>query len=85
MQKIAKKTLSPQKAKTTKTLCSLNRDNFDVPSGWILIDEDRVYIRNQESGNPSTGKVEFSKKDFNRIVKWYTTPQVVRSNKGGKK
>jgi hypothetical protein len=69
------KLLAPAHAKTLDEVCSLRTDNFNIPSGWILTDGDRVTIAKQKAGEASTESVSFSRKEFNRLVSWYFRPQ----------
>lgn len=69
------KLLAPAHAKTLDEVCSLRADNFNIPSGWILTDGDRVTIARQRNSEPSTDSVTFSRKEFNRLVSWYFRPQ----------
>lgn len=65
---------SPKTANTTPKLCTLKRDNVTVGDHWCLVDEDTVIIYRQKPGESAEAQVTMSKRDFNRIVKFYTTP-----------
>lgn len=65
---------SPKTANTTKKVCSLKRDNVTVGHHWCLVDEETVTICRQKSGQNPEAMITISKRDFNRIVKFYTTP-----------
>ena len=69
------KMLAPAHAKNTDEVCSLRRDNFGIPTGWILTDGFNVTIAKQKDGEPSTESVTFSRQEFNRLVSWYFRPQ----------
>ena len=69
--------LAPINAKTFNQICSLNTDNEDCVGGWITIDQDSVYLENQEDGKKSTGSVSFKRRDFNKLVRWYTREQKI--------
>lgn len=68
--------MSPHEARTLNQLCSLQRDNLNVRSGWVLLNSTgTVVLRNQKAGEQPTGGVEFTRAEFERIAKWYLTPQ----------
>lgn len=65
---------SPKTANTSAKLCTLKRDNIDLGDHWCLVDESTVTICRQKSGESAEASIVLSKRDFNRIVKFYTTP-----------
>lgn len=69
------KKISPRQAKTIKVMCSLESDNKNVASGWILLDQGRVILKNQRHGESPTGGVEFTRQQFNALIDWYNRPQ----------
>lgn len=69
------KMLAPAHAKTLEEVCSLRRDNFNIPNGWIITDSFQVTMTKQKPGEASTESVTFSRKEFNRLVSWYFRPQ----------
>lgn len=75
------KTLRPRDARTFAQQLRLQRDSKDVPAGWILVDCDRVCLRNQIEGEGSTGRVEFTHAEFCRLIDWYNRPQKLRKEK----
>lgn len=72
---MAKRIYSPQTANTNAKVCTLKRDNIDVGGNhWCLVDECTVTICRQAPGEAAEATITLSKRDFNRIVKFYTTP-----------
>ena len=65
---------SPKTANTTEKLCTLKRDNINLDGHWCLVSEDEVFICKQTPGEAAEARITLSKRDFNRIVKFYTTP-----------
>lgn len=65
---------SPKTANTLAKVCSLKRDNIEVGDIWCMVDEDSVTICRQKIGEAASAMLTLSKRDFNRIVKFYTTP-----------
>lgn len=61
--------LTPKTANTFNKLCKLKRDNLHTSKSWILVEENSVSIRNQKSGEESTGNITLTKKemDWQRI------------------
>jgi hypothetical protein len=47
----------------------------DVKAGWILVDGERVTLCNQATGEHPTGKVHFTRREFNALVDWYGREQ----------
>lgn len=64
---------SPKTANTIEKVCTLKRDNIDLGDHWCLVDESTVTICRQKSGESPEASIVLSKRDFNRIVKFYTT------------
>lgn len=73
------KTLSPQKARTSKQICSLQTDNHDTKNAWIMLNGSRISICEQKVGESSTAAVKISRRDFDAFVRWYLKPQKVRA------
>jgi len=69
-------TLSPRDAKRFHQICQLRTDHKDTKHGWLMVDEGKVTIMNQQDGQSSTGEVTFSRREFNALVDWYLHPQV---------
>lgn len=72
---------SPRTANTFNKVCSLQRDNLDFPCYWFSVSDETVTIAEQTSGHPATAVITLSKRDFNRIIKFYETPTRHRSQK----
>jgi len=73
------KLLAPVAAAWIEAVYALHTDNADVGSGWIIITENQVTLRNQKLGEESTGSVTFTKHEFARLARWYLRPQRTRS------
>jgi hypothetical protein len=65
---------SPKTANTTAKICTLKRDNLTVGDHWCLVGDDTVTICRQKTGTSAEAEITMTKRDFNRIVKFYTTP-----------
>lgn len=74
------KTLSPQRANTLDKVCTLNRDNFSRPDYWIITDTDEVTICKQRDGESQEESVTIPKSEFDKLIRWYTRPQKIRSH-----
>ena len=72
-----RKEISPKDCKTMDDVCSIRTDNAQTTGYWIISDCYQVTITKQKSGEDSTEKITIPKKDFNKFVKWYITPQKV--------
>jgi hypothetical protein len=70
------KKCSPKTARSLGDVCSLRTDHYTVGDAWIIIDSDAQFVTivNQNDGEPSTGQVELTKEQFNRMIRWYQTP-----------
>lgn len=66
----------PQQARTEKAMLSLARDNIGGKDWWFILDPFEVVICNQRSGEEPTGKVRLRRRDFDRLVRWYTTGRI---------
>lgn len=73
-----RKVRSPQEARTFDQVFDLKTDNMDTKEAWILTDGPTVTISTQRAGESATGKVTLSKRDFDRMVRWYLTPTTCR-------
>jgi hypothetical protein len=67
------KKLTPATAKTLNQICKLPRDNVGGRNWWTIIDVGHVVMCQQKKGEEPTGKVEMSRRDFERLCKWYMT------------
>jgi hypothetical protein len=68
----ARKKLRPRDAITFEQVCKLRTDNKSVRSGWIILNSDKqIVLCNQRNGEEATGRVEFTRSEFNRLVDWY--------------
>lgn len=76
-----KKTLSLRNARTTKQLCSLQRDNIDAGDFWIIADEADVTIAAQKTGEHPTERITIPRRYFNRLIDFYQRGQRVRASK----
>lgn len=71
-----KKTMiSPMDAKNTDVVCKMESDNFNTKNFWIMSDAEFITIARQSNGEPLINKIDIPKKDFDRMVKWYTNNQ----------
>lgn len=69
------KKISPRQARTEKQVCSLRRDNKTADDFWMLIDGRDVTIVHQQQGTSPRASITIPRATFNRLVRWYTTPQ----------
>lgn len=67
------KALTPKTANTFNKICKLRRDNISTRKSWLSITENIVSIYNQKSGEAPSGKIELTKKEFERLIKFYET------------
>jgi hypothetical protein len=75
-KRIPLKPMSPSEVRTFDQICSLQRDNLNCRTGWILLNgANSVVITKQKPGEASTGSVEFTHAEFTRLAQWYLTPQ----------
>lgn len=65
---------SPKTANTTSKICTLKRDNITLEDHWFHADSSTVTIARQKVGEAATDVITLTKRQFNRIVKFYTTP-----------
>ena len=70
--------MKPRDAVLNRHIVRLQTDNHDTVEGWILIDGSRIVLQNQKHSEPSTGKVEFTRRSFNRLIDWYNRDQKLR-------
>jgi hypothetical protein len=59
----------------------LMTDNFNTKDFWILLNDGHVTIANQKNGETAKYMVQIKRKDFDRMIKWYTTEQKLRKAK----
>lgn len=76
-----KKKFSPQTATTFSKICSLDTDNHSTKNYWIIIDEVSVTLAEQQSGKPANTSISITRKDFNKLIEWYQTPQKFNNRK----
>jgi hypothetical protein len=72
--------LVPVRARSSKNLAALERDNVCIKDWAIQIDEDRVWISEQPWGEGPKQKVEIPRRIFDAFVKWYTAGEVPRGD-----
>lgn len=65
----------PIDARTMKQLCALASDNWDTKDFWILTDGRQISIGKQKNGSPAEWIVNIPKKDFDKLIEWYTKDQ----------
>ena len=73
-----KESMKPRDAKTFSQMCRLQSDNKSVKRGWILLDARSVILTNQMSGEASTGRVKFTRREFDALIDWYNRDQKLR-------
>ena len=66
---------TPREAVQFNDICKLQSDNKNIAEGWIIIDGPKVVMATQRAGEELTGKVEFSRRAFNKLIDWYNKPQ----------
>lgn len=71
---------SPKTARTFNQLCSLRTDNISFPWGWVIVSEDQITIAMQKNGERATATIDISKRDFNRLIRWYEKPTAERES-----
>ena len=64
---------TPQQATTTTKLCAIPRDNVSYRDFWMIVDEVRVTIAQQENGARAKSMTTIPRATFDRFVTWYTT------------
>jgi hypothetical protein len=70
------KPMSPHEARTDAEMGALETDNYNTAEGWILLmDHGKVVLYQQRTGEASTGRVEFTRAAFKRMIDWYLRPQ----------
>lgn len=71
------KKLTPQTANTFNKICKLKRDNISTRRSWMLLGGDgnpnNITIVNQIAGHEKTGSITLTKKEFERMIKFYQT------------
>lgn len=67
--------MTPQKARTRKAHFKLNTDHCETARSWIIVDERTIRIHNQVTGFDSTGRIELTRKEFNKFIAWYLHDQ----------
>ena len=78
-------TMTPRQAKTFNQICTLQADKTETQNSWLMLEEDVVYLTNQKSGEPPTGEVEISRKDFEKFIAWYDRDQKPLKRKVGQR
>ena len=71
-------TLSPRAANTFNKVCSLQSDNKSAGKADLMVHEDRVSI--YPDNGTTKGWVTISKRDFNKLIDWYNSPQKLRKD-----
>lgn len=75
-KKTAQKTRAPADCRTFNQVCELERDGVHTKSSWLSVAHGgTVHIYNQVIGEPSTGNVTLTKREFMRMYEWYMKPQ----------
>lgn len=75
-----KRKVSASKA-TYPQLLRLGRDNLSVGNYWIITDADTVSVTEQEPGKIAVSTVTVPRDTFNRLIRWYLRPQVIKGAK----
>lgn len=73
--------MTPREANTHKAIHQLRSDNTDTSEGWIIIRPGEVTLCTQRTFENPTGKVTFSRRQFNALIDWYNRPQKVHVSK----
>lgn len=61
--------MKPKEIKTFDDICKLKRDNVSYDDAWIILNGvNELVITNQKRGEPSTGTVKLSKRQFQKFV-----------------
>lgn len=76
---------TPQQAKTRHQIASLDRDNVSTRRSWMLVDEGKITITEQQGARDATASVSMPRKDFDRFVRWYTTGEWAPDRPPGKR
>ena len=74
---------SPKTAHMFNQVCALRTDNISFSWGWAFVDEDTITISMQVTGKPCTESVSITKRDFNRLIRWYEKPTAWKANGNG--
>ena len=69
--------IRPSEVRTYADILSLKTDNHATKDGWLMVDAGKVIIINQRNGERTTGEVQFTRAQFNRLVRWYNHPQTI--------
>jgi hypothetical protein len=66
--------MKPCEVKKDSDLEKLKRDNIETGNAWVQFNHaDSVVICNQVTGQEPTGKVFLTRKQFQKIVDWWTS------------
>lgn len=70
--------LSPRRARLRDLeKLALPAEAHSTKTAWIHLDCQTVVLANQVSGQPPTGRIEMTKRDFDALVDWYVREQKV--------
>jgi hypothetical protein len=73
MKKKTKRVVKPIDARTLEDICSMPRDTLDSKGFWIMVDEGRITITQQNVGESPTAQIHVPKAQFDRMARWYVT------------
>jgi hypothetical protein len=65
--------MKPCDAKTFGDLLKLRRDNIDGTDWWFMLGDGSVTFCQQGLGQAATGMVTIPRKEFDALLRWYTT------------
>lgn len=67
------KTLTPKTATTDSKIFKLKQAAIRTKDHWLMVFPEGVLLVAQKDKRKPTAKIELSKKDFNKMVKFYLT------------
>lgn len=67
--------MKPRHATKDNEIARLQTDNHSTKTAWILIGEQTVTLTRQKNGEPDTGSVTLTRRDFHALIDWYQRGQ----------
>jgi hypothetical protein len=63
---------TPATAMVEEEIARLRREYVQGPDWWVMLESGGVVIAQQENGKECTGRVIINRRDFTRVVRWWT-------------
>jgi len=68
--------MSPARVKNEHDVCSLQKSLCEMKGKWILVQHDGgIYLAEQEKGCAATATIQFTRREFVKLVEWYLREQ----------